>query len=48
LIFRWIVELVALHAGRHQQAVVVLAELIDLPLDHAADRFGQVAPEVRD
>ena len=42
------VELVALHAGRHQQAAVVFAELTDLPLDHAADRFGQVAPEVGD
>ena len=31
------VELVALHAGRHQQAAVVFAELIDLSLDHAAD-----------
>ena len=40
------VELVALHAGRHQQAAVVFAELTELPLDHAADRFGQVAPEV--
>jgi hypothetical protein len=42
------VDLVALPAGRHPQAAVVFAELIDLPLDHAADRFGQIAPEVRD
>ena len=37
------VELVALHARGHQQAPVLFAELIDLPLDHAPHRLGQLA-----
>ncbi len=41
------VKLRALHAGRHQQVTIGAAQLIQLPLDHAPDRFWQFAPEVR-
>jgi len=42
------VKLRPLYAGGHQQLAVGRAELIHLPLDHAADRLRKLALEIRD
>ena len=42
------VELLALHAGRQEQAALVVGELVDQALDHAPHRLRQFAAQVGD